>query len=396
MLAPGEKILWSGVPDLKGLFLKRQVLTALLFFVLIIVIVLLDEFYQINKYEFEEGLIAIDDIPFMLQNFFLELDLSTFFSTERYMMFGVFFILLAVIMYLKLIPIKKYFKEQVYAITNRRLLVLQDGRLMRYEGGEASFEPHDLVTVELHKRGRHYGDVIFARNSGQFRRKVVANNRDPVREAKLSIGFKVQKNSGELLKRVHDWQRDAGIQMDKQLAEFLQAKTKGGSASIEKIENSRIGLKMIAPVNWKVTVKKGDKSFDRSPQSRGGWKPLGESDDWNRVNIFGTAVYQLEVGFFPTNQHTTYKEQARGRLVDSSENFQFAGRKGFMFEIKRDMNSRFEPAGPIMTGIVFSVKTIVLQAAGREIVIVATYADEAAASTQVIKRMLESMRIECD
>lgn len=212
----------------------------------------------------------------------------------------------------------RWAENQTYAITDRRLLIL-DGENIAWQ-----FGPEDFGEPRIRERGQHHADIEFREVRLEGRRGT-ALNRDRTR-----IGFKALKNAGEVRRRIEEWRRAHREQEESEVESFLDAParpgTGGGTDSIRTIRNEEFGVTVHVPEAWDIEVRRRRKPYGRIFLDRENWKSPETLPDWNVLRARGDFHSAFEIHLDRVKKLVTPYEKAlnsslvnavAGKVVDS-------------------------------------------------------------------------------
>lgn len=397
VLEPGEQILWSGRPDVeaalkyhaKSIWRGRIIGIAVVSFIGVLVVM--------GQGESAPSWLATIDLS----------KLADSMPDNKYL-----WVLAAPVLMPILLPLLKfdlrsrlqrYYRSQTYAITDRRLLVLQGGNLMKIRSGtQAAYPPDAIHKLELRERGQGCGDVIFARYNISSTGDSSANI---LTREKGLVGFKAQSNARQLMQKIEDWNQSYFTQQAGKVADFSHRASSSAQAMPEDnsqaIENGALGLKLRSPSEWSVQVRYKKKPFGTTFIDREKWQDPEASQRWNLVKIEGPGSNAVEVEVFATQGTASYESLAHsglagglaGKIIDANPDFEWSGLSGFTvcreISIPRGSRTGVESIG----GDRISKRVIVLQEQNRQVVITAHWVDEQAELKRVVHAIVESIEL---
>jgi len=203
--------------------------------------------------------------------------------------------------------LRSYAESLAYAITDRRLLIIQDGVIADAYG------PGDLAVARRRvlPRTAGYADVHFERitisDEHDRKRALWPTAPDPtavrtgtdrtVRVEQANKAFKALPNAEAVDLRIRDWLEEHERRGAEALGDFA-AEIESGTVSDhahpgQRISNPKLGVELTIPEDWKVRVRTRPGPSRPWAVDMIDWKELGSYEDWNVLEAEG----DLDAGF---------------------------------------------------------------------------------------------------
>jgi len=384
-VAPDERLLWSGRPDMAALGDLRARRRGLSRFVTIPAFILLavwilqaqsgiDIFSALVGLLHEEPAILIAiaiplALPFAIRG--LKLDRGS--------------------------RLQRYFSGLHYGITDSRLLILDGTDL-------TSYTPERMQRPRLRERTPGCADVIFDERplplGGDQGRA-----RDPILLERSQVGFKGQRDAEALLNTVERWLDWQMAKATDQFAEFGTRRADAGpdasTTEVLKIENADTGLEMQIPSAWSVRVRQKAEPQGHAFLDREEWYSLDAGSRWNLVRVEGPEHCMVEVEVFETEPTLTFRKLARsriadtlsGKVIDSNPDYTQNGLRGFHVTRRTDLIMNPETGRVGIAAVVAPQRRTVLYGDGRQICILSSWPENAAGLQHAVEAVVESVRL---
>jgi hypothetical protein len=207
--------------------------------------------------------------------------------------------------------LRRYAESLAYAITDRRLLIVQDGVIADAYG------PGDLAVARRRvlPRAGGYGDVHFERiavtGDRDLKRQLWPTAPDPsavrsgaaraVRLEQAAKAFKALPNAEAVDLRIRDWLEEHERQGAKALGDFTAAVESGGALeqpfTARHVSNAKLGVELAIPEDWEARVRTRPGPSRPWAVDAIEWEELGTGDDWNVLEAEGEldAAFSLEL-----------------------------------------------------------------------------------------------------
>jgi hypothetical protein len=291
--------------------------------------------------------------------------------------------------------LNRYLHSLGYAITNRRLLVLEGDKL------KESYPPERLRMPRVDQRAPGYADVIFGKRRSGSRPSAGG----PVARERRHVGFKALPNAREIMHLIDQWLSDYLKQGAEDVAEFVEvaerARLRDPSSAIQRIRFPEIGLELAAPAQWTVRVRWKKKPQGKFFLDREDWRELSAADRWNVVEIEGPRPCKLEIEAFATEPTVTFEELAQSKLasstlgpvVDADAELEINGLRGFC--VTHRSERRMDPATneSFLAAIVAPLRFTVLHDGRHQVFVTASWPENSSVLQRAVDAVVESIRI---
>ena len=386
VLEPGEKILWSGRPNVEvslDQHAKRRSRRRIVGIGATVLVVL-----WIARERLGFSRLA-DMVPVLSDNPKLALPLA------------VILVVIALIYIFKLDNVSRldrYFHSLAYAITDRRLLILENSKL------KESYTPEQVRQPIVRERGPGYADVIFDKRS-QHSGVDDTTSEDPVFRERRHVGFKALPNAQEMKQRIEDWIQNHHNRAADEVVDFVESAPARSAAAAPKggiqIANRTLGLTLVAPEEWQVQVRAKKKPQGKIFLDRENWNQLGESDTWNLVKIEGPSRCRIEIEVFETAPTMTFEKLANNKLsdsiagpvIESEAHCEINQLRGFFVTRRNDlqMNQQTNEAG--VAAVVAPERHTVLHDGRRQIYVISTWPEDSVDLKRAVDAVVESIEV---
>jgi hypothetical protein len=386
-LEPGEKILWSGRPNVElalGHDRQRSRQRALLNTV-VMVGILAFMMYQLRETLGVENLQEILDVL---------LEASLLFVAVPTVVVVAIIILSRVFKLRDRSRLHRYFNSLSYGMTNRRLLIVEGDQVTH------EFGPDDLGTLYVNRRTGDCNDLILGVNSRRSSRTQVINKWYWERS---HHGFKAIPNIDGMKRRIEGWIRAHRERAGEQVADFIEDSATSGHgiscASTRRIENDQWGLKVNVPEEWQVKTRKRRKPYGTIFLDMERWKEANASGDWNVLHIAGPAHASVEVHLDecePTMTaeslvNSTLGNMFGGRVSETEKNLSLGRFPGFAVTRRTAIASENDRTGK--TGRVALRRLAVFHDGRRQVAVVSTWPEGADTLKLAIEAIAGSIEI---
>lgn len=293
---------------------------------------------------------------------------------------------------------RRYFENLTYAVTDRRLLVIEKDDVL-------GFEPGELNRPTVVERSGRFGDVIFARlpyqSSGESRR------RDPVYLERRDVGFKAIPNAEETKTFIEQWIAGELAETAATVSSFVESATTGvaetGASSADGTRTIRaaLGLTLVCPDSWSVQVRKKKKPFGKTFLDRAKWEALPGPDDWNTVQIEGPHGCEIVAEAFETPPLADYDGMANsrlaalaGELVDANPAVEQNGLRGFSVTRRTPVQVSGKTGTSGSAALVTPFRTTVLHDGRHQLAIFSRWPEDSPELTTAVEAVVRSVRLE--
>lgn len=289
VLEPGEELIWAGRPELerpvpRGSRYRKVIAVAIIAAVPIFAYRVLPDSFALKELLQEVG---AGTMAMVIGGFAL-------------------FALLLIFLPGPAARLQRYMQRLTYAITSRRLLILEGDKVTD------AYPPERLFRPRIRERAPGYADVVFGEWGGDATRDVVTRER-------REVAFKGLRNARDVKEWVDNWLAEYLRKAEAEVAEFLDRRPAGQDSSRggRRIENRQIGLRLDVPETWSVKVR-----YKKSPVGSFGldlanWQPPDTAGDWNALLLDGPARCKVELEVFETEPTLSFEDLSEGRLADS-------------------------------------------------------------------------------
>lgn len=226
--------------------------------------------------------------------------------------------------------VQRYLDSMGFAITDRRIIVtVRKDALSRTE--VLSLGPADLGKLRLREAGEGLHNLLLLKRNNRKGGGAVVRNVSGL-DARYA-GFKLIEDAEAVQAELENWIAERVAETEQRAASFAD----GDESAITPIENARLGLKLIAPNDWRIRVRKKAKPFGETFIDKEEWRSPADSDDWNLVSMQNTLGAALQFEVFATEPTVTF-EQMTGKLasmpgggkpLETDENVAFGNLEGF-------------------------------------------------------------------
>ena len=321
ILEPGEKVEWTGRPHLETLQLpakrykKRRLLTRLLAIPIYLVAIYFGLKFLLSRLGFE-NLQQVDELKQFLEDEGL---------MERLVPAAIGLGVVILIIIVLLVGSKhfklgradmhaKWARSLTYAITNRRLLILE-GENIAFQ-----FQPENLSEVRIRERTPGYADVIV-RELDEDRqvlgKKRVGRELRPTHRSNHSyIGFKALPNAEAIKSRIENWVEAHTASAAKEVEDFVRdtrpTRRRDQPRGSVEVVNQQFGLRLHVPEEWEIKVRSRPRPYGRVFLDNENWQPIEAEYDWNVVRVEGPAHASIEVHLDEVPEPVTTYEQTTG------------------------------------------------------------------------------------
>lgn len=384
VLEPGEQVVWSGRPHseiarkVSASRMRKRTLVGLAVSILVILWLLFSGIVP-NPLE------SLNSVP-LEPSFMVPI--------------GVVLLLMVVPRMLKVDPasrLNRYFDSLTYAITDRRLLILEGDKVSE------AYTPERLREPRIRERAPGYADVIFdQRPTGNVDR---GRSRDPVFLERAEVGFKALSNAREVRQLLERWIDDHHRQAADQVAGFVDATPAvvgaEAPAGRRRIVNRALGLALNAPEAWKIQVRQKKKPQGQSAWDVERWQEPGTAVDWNVIRIEGPSHCRIEAEVFETEPtvsfhqlaHSRLADSISGKVIDSSEDYEVNGVRGFFVTRRNELAVDPATGKAGIAAVVAPERHTVLHDGRRQACIVTTWPEDSVDLQRVVHAVVESIEL---
>jgi hypothetical protein len=289
VLEPGEELLWTGRPELEQPVPRGSRYRKVIAVATIAAVPIFAYWYLPDTFGFRELLQEVD-------------------AGTTAMVIGGFTLFAFLLIFLPgpAARLQRYMQSLNYAITNRRLLILEGDKVTD------AYPPERLFRPRIRERAPGFADVVF----GEQRRDAT---RDVVVRERAEVAFKGLRNARDVMERIDNWLADHLRKAEAEVAEFLNRRPAGQDSSRggRRIENRKIGLKLDTPEAWSVKVR-----YKKRPEGSIGidlanWQPPDMAGDWNALLLEGPVKCKVEIEVFETEPTLSFEALSESRVADS-------------------------------------------------------------------------------
>jgi len=374
VLEPGEKLLWAGRPELeqpvpRGSRYRKVIVLAIIAAVPIVAYRVLPD-------------------SFALRELLQEVDAGT---TAMVIGGFVLFALLLIFLPGPAARLQRYMQSLTYAITNRRLLILEGDKITD------TYPPERLFKPRIQERAPGYADVVFGEWGGDATRDVVTRER-------REVAFKGLRNARDVKERIDNWLADYLRKAEAEVAEFLDRRPAGQDASRggRRIENCKIGLKLDAPETWSVKVRSKERPVGYFGLDLAKWQPADTAGDWNALLIEGPAKCKVEIEVFETEPTLSFEDLSESRLADSlagevvesDRDIEINGVRGCFVTRRRELTLDIASNKAGYAAIDAPERRTVLHDGRRQVYVLSSWPERASQLERAVDAVVKSIRLE--
>lgn len=293
---------------------------------------------------------------------------------------------------------RRHFENLTYAVTDRRLLVIEKDDVL-------GFEPQELNQPTVVPRGAGFDDVIFAtlpyRSSGD------SNNRDPIRLERRKVGFKAIPNAEETKKFIERWIAGELAETAATVSDFVESVAEGpeGSAGAavgaRTIRGTEAGLTITCPEAWSVEVRMKKKPFGKTFLDMAKWKPFERADGWNTVRIEGPHGCEVVAEVFETPPLADYDSLANsrlaalaGELIDADPAVERDGLRGFFVTRRSPVQISGRTGTSGVAAVATPFRTTVLHDGRRQLAIHSRWPEDSPELAAAVEAVVASIRLD--
>jgi hypothetical protein len=214
----------------------------------------------------------------------------------------------------------------VYAITDRRILIIEDGRV----GWELG--PEDFGEPRIRDRGEGYADIEFQGTS----QSIQARGKD-----RRSIAFKALSNAAEIKHKIDAWRSGIREREEAEVAGFVDSRARPsapGTEGVTVVRNPNFGLTVSVPDTWKVEVRKRRKPYGKVFLDLEKWKRPEELSDWNVIKAEGDFHTSIEINIdhvrkmlvpYQKARNSTLANSIAGKVIETDEALRWGRFEGY-------------------------------------------------------------------
>ena len=171
----------------------------------------------------------------------------------------------------------------VYAITDRRVLIIEDGKIGRQLG------PEDFGALRVRDCGEGHADIDFQITS----QAILGRGKD-----RRHFVFMALPNAADVKHRIEAWRNEFRQREESEVASFVdnRAGSSGpGESGVTVVRNPEFGLTMSAPETWKIEVRKRRKPYGKVFLDLEKWQRPEDLSDWNVLRAEGDFHASIEI-----------------------------------------------------------------------------------------------------
>lgn len=292
---------------------------------------------------------------------------------------------------------RRYFERSTYAITDRRVLVIEKDDVQ-------SFEPQTLDRPRLVERAPGYGDVLFARQ----RLSTDSDgrpSRDPVARERAKVGFKALPDAEAVLARLERWIAGELEESAAEVSDFVAARQQPAEGLARRdgtatLRQPAVGLSIDHPEEWSVRVRKKKKPFGKTFFDREKWLDPDESDDWNYARIEGPSGCVVDVEVFETPPTASYETMVEsrlasmaGELVDSDPAYEQHGLRGFRLTRRSDVQANQVTGTAGAASLVTPFRTTILHDGRHQLTLISKWPERSSELAVAVDLVVRSARL---
>ena len=294
--------------------------------------------------------------------------------------------------------LRRHFENQVYAVTDRRVLVIEKNDVQAFSGDE-------LDRPIVRPRSGAYGDVVFAnrkRSSGSS-----GSGGDPVQRERRTVGFKALSKPEEMRAYLESWIAGELQESAEEVADFVASQrdpdpvgfsSPTGTASVR---HRPTGLVLEYPEAWSAQVRKKKKPFGKTFMDSEKWKGLGDGDDWNLIRVEGPAGCVVDVEVFETPPTAEYDSMVNsrlaslaGELIDSNPGYEQNGLRGFTVTRRSAIQANQSTGAAGVASVVTPFRYTVLHDGRRQLCIMSKWPEASPDLADAVALVVQSARLE--
>ena len=320
---------------------------------------------------------------------------------------------------------RRYARSLSYAITDRRLLVLERGSIAD------DVPPDRLARLTRRRRIGDHEDVVFGRRDrGGAETGPV---RDPILKERIVLAFKARPDADALEARIDAWLEERLATtvsaaegppvpgatsssaparpepLEPAAAAVPTAAPGPGSATaatavgglIRHVHHAGSGLAFDLPGAWHVRVRNKKKPRGHVFWDLESWREPGEGDDWNLLRADGGMHASVEVEVFRTAPTVGLDDLMGGELtravagevVDSSPHEAIDGFHGFSVTRRKEITTDPVTGRALLSALVAREKHTVLHDGTLQVYIVTTWPEASPGLEHVVGGVVRSVRL---
>jgi len=299
---------------------------------------------------------------------------------------------------------RRYARSLSYVMTDRRLLVLEHGKIVD------DYPPERLSRITVRHRAPGLGDVVFGRH--YYADSGMQRTRDPVVRERRVVAFKALPDPDAMRQRVEDWleerRREAVAAHGVAAAEAGsrsdagRAETPASDPAVQRTQGGGTGLVVALPVVWKVEVRRKAHPRGRTFVDIEAWRRPEDADDWNVVRGEGPFHSSVEVEVFETPPTVDFKKTLGGRMaaavggkvVASEERLEIGGIPGFSVTRRREIQVDAKTGQAVIGASALLERHTVLHDGHVQIYVVSTWPEEPPELEHLVDAVVRSVRVE--
>lgn len=306
---------------------------------------------------------------------------------------GIFVVVTILTTFGPAMQLKRYFRRLSYAITDRRLLILEGDRIAD------SYTPERVSTPVLKERRGGREDVVFGRRSSttEGRRSVVNRERE-------EVGFKALSNAREVEAMIEKWLEGSLRKAEEEVAVDIATPSSESevSSNLRRLENRKAGLALEVPAAWSTRVRHKKKPVGSFFFDREDWQSPEAAQDWNTVLVEGPAKCKIELEIFETAPTLTFEslnaskmaDAFAGEVVDSDPDIAINGIRGFSVTRRRELAVDPETNTAGLAAIVAPERRTVLHDGRRQVYVLSSWPEESPELECAVDAVVKSIRLE--